>query len=612
MRLATLQTALLALQRSMLEFEQKYKAATGRISLEQRPSAINLLHYLAMRRRDLRSLQIGLADMGVSSLGRAEAHALPTVMAALDAVRAIRRKPAGEPRTKTTRLSVASAQAITRAHTRRLFGFLPGAGKPHLMVTLPSEAAQEPAMVRRMLKAGMTCARINCAHDGPAEWSKMIKHLCEAQRLTGRRCAILMDLPGPKLRTGPIAPGPSVLKYKPVRDALGRVTETARIPLTAINRSTRAGDTPTVQVSGPWLRALRTGDKVKVVDARGRHRVLRAALLQNHPAVLESERTVYLTNESILHRLGASAKTSRTTHVRGIEVTEAAIPLKKHDHLILTRGTALGHAAVVGARGKIARAAHISCPVAEVFLTARRGARVLIDDGRFEAVVKKVQAEALTLELIRVPTRKPTLKADKGINLPDTDLNLPAFTSNDTEIFRFIAQHADMVGLSFLNHERDVALLIRRLRRDNRRSLGIVLKIETRRGVARLPQILLSAMRHERFGVMIARGDLAVEVGYERLAELQEEILWMCEAARCPVIWATQVLESLTKSGSPSRAEVTDAAMAERAECVMLNKGPFIIDAMHTLAQIMARMRGHQFKKMAMLRALNMARSFPN
>jgi hypothetical protein len=68
-----------------------------------------------MRRRDLRSLQIGLADMGVSSLGRAEAHALPAVMAALDAVRALRGEPVGEPRTKTTRLSVASAQGGTLA-----------------------------------------------------------------------------------------------------------------------------------------------------------------------------------------------------------------------------------------------------------------------------------------------------------------------------------------------------------------------------------------------------------------------------------------------------------------------------------------------------------------
>ena len=83
-------------------------------------------------------------------------------------------------------------------------------------------------------------------------------------------------------------------------------------------------------------------------------------------------------------------------------------------------------------------------------------------------------------------------------------------------------------------------------------------------------------MRGERVGVMIARGDLAVECGYERLAEVQEEMLWFCEAAHIPVIWATQVLESLAKKGMPSRAEITDAAMGERAECVMLNKGPHI------------------------------------
>ena len=71
--------------------------------------------------------------------------------------------------------------------------------------------------------------------------------------------------------------------------------------------------------------------------------------------------------------------------------------------------------------------------------------------------------------------------------------------------------------------------------------------------------------------VMIARGDLAVEVGFTRLAELQEELLWLCEAAHVPVVWATQVLQSLAKTGFPTRAEVTDAAHAVRAECVMLN-----------------------------------------
>lgn len=106
---------------------------------------------------------------------------------------------------------------------------------------------------------------------------------------------------------------------------------------------------------------------------------------------------------------------------------------------------------------------------------------------------------------------------------------------------------------------------------------------------------------------MIARGDLAVECGYERLAEIQEEILWMCEAAHLPVVWATQVLETMAKSGILSRAEVTDAASAVRAECVMLNKGPFIVEAVRALADILQRMRMHQVKKRPMLRKLRLA-----
>ena len=127
--------------------------------------------------------------------------------------------------------------------------------------------------------------------------------------------------------------------------------------------------------------------------------------------------------------------------------------------------------------------------------------------------------------------------------------------------------------------------------------LGLILKIETRRGFEHLPEMLLAAMASPATGVMIARGDLAVECGYERLAEVQEEILWACEAAHMPVVWATQVLETLAKTGLPSRAEITDAAMSERAECVMLNKGPHILDAMRTLDDILRRMQAHQSKK---------------
>jgi pyruvate kinase len=94
------------------------------------------------------------------------------------------------------------------------------------------------------------------------------------------------------------------------------------------------------------------------------------------------------------------------------------------------------------------------------------------------------------------------------------------------------------------------------------------------------------------------------------LAEVQEQILWICEAAHVPVIWATQVLEGLAKSGLPTRSEVTDAAMGQRAECIMLNKGDHIIEATKALDEILLRMQDHQTKKRSLLRRLSIAERF--
>ncbi|MDV7401664.1 pyruvate kinase, partial [Arthrospira platensis SPKY1] len=102
----------------------------------------------------------------------------------------------------------------------------------------------------------------------------------------------------------------------------------------------------------------------------------------------------------------------------------------------------------------------------------------------------------------------------------------------------------------------------------------------------------------------------AVEIGFERIAEVQEEILWICEAAHVPDIWATQVLDKLAKKGIATRAEITDAAMSARAECVMLNKGPYIVEAVRTLDNIIARMAHHLFKRRTRLRPLGVAKKF--
>lgn len=164
-----------------------------------------------------------------------------------------------------------------------------------------------------------------------------------------------------------------------------------------------------------------------------------------------------------------------------------------------------------------------------------------------------------------------------------------------------------MIGYSFVQTGADIAALREELARHlpgARNGPGLVLKIETQRAVRNLPELIVHAAGQLPTAVMIARGDLAIELGFRRIAEVQEEILWLCEAANVPVIWATQVLEGMAKNGLPTRAEVTDAAMASRAECVMLNKGPHIVDAIRMLDDVLVRMEAHQHKKTAQLRVL--------
>jgi pyruvate kinase len=240
----------------------------------------------------------------------------------------------------------------------------------------------------------------------------------------------------------------------------------------------------------------------------------------------------------------------------------------------------------------------------------RRGDRIWLDDGAIGGRVSDVREDALTVTITDAKPNGSKLRADKGINLPDTHLRLPALDAQDEEDLRFVAAHADLVGFSFVRRPDDVIELHEKLTALGRDDLGVLLKIETREAFEHLPELLLAAMRRARVGVMIARGDLAVECGWERLAELQEEILWICEAAHLPVVWATQVLEHLAKEGRPSRAEITDAAMSERAECVMLNKGPHLGEAVEVLDNILRRMEAHQSKKRSMLRPLALAARF--
>jgi pyruvate kinase len=246
------------------------------------------------------------------------------------------------------------------------------------------------------------------------------------------------------------------------------------------------------------------------------------------------------------------------------------------------------------------------CDPADVLDHLAIGAEVSFDDGKLGGVVAECQPGCVIVHVERTQRKGFKMKPERGLIFPGADLHLDPLTGDDLCDLDFVAHHADMIGFSFVQRPDDITRLQDELarRRPDWRRLGIIAKIETAQAVRNLPDIIVRAAGRQPFGVMIARGDLAVAIGFERLAEMQEEILWLCEAAHVPVIWATQVLEEMVKSGLPTRGEMTDAAMAGRAECVMLNKGPNVAEAITALRGLLQRMMEHQSKKTARLRAL--------
>lgn len=575
----------------------------------RRESARNLAHYLALRRHDVRALQGKLEVLGLSSLGRSEGHVLYNVEAVLRVLkRLVGPSGDGAPTSeKSEYTSPARGRLILRRNADGILGALREGRQVRIMVTMPYEAATDYRLVRDLVLDGMDIMRINCAHDGEEEWGRMIRNLRLAEKETGRSCRVLMDIAGPKIRTGGVVSGPRVLKWHPKRDVMGRVTSPARIWLTskASPAPPPANTDAVLLCTQSWLARLGRDTKVHFEDARGAKRSIRLVKKVGDSWLGESRKTAYLTPETKLHLREAGREAA--TRVSGIAQTEDPIVLRAGDTLVITGKRELGRPATRDGSGEVIRPASISCTLPEVLAQVKVGEHVWFDDGKVAGVVRRAERDRLEVEITSGAGEGTKLGADKGINLPDTDIQLPALTRKDVSDLRFIAKNADMVGYSFVRNPGDIDTLRRHLRGEK---IGVVLKIETRHAFERLPTLLLAAMRGGPSAVMIARGDLAVECGYERLAEVQEEILWLCEAAHLPAIWATQVLEGLAKSGFPSRAEVTDAAMGERAECVMLNKGPHIQEAVRALDNILRRMQDHQLKKSSMLRHLSIADAF--
>ena len=447
------------------------------------PSALNLAAYLALRRRDLRELQQSLMVLGLSSLGRLESRVFEGLSVVRESLAAIAGQAPGR---RPSADEFFAGHELLRARAHQLFGPEDPKRSVAIMVTCPSEAAEDPEFFPRLTARGVEAIRINCAHDDRNAWGRMIERARAAGTAAGRPLRIFMDLAGPKIRTGKIA--------------------------------------------------VKVGHRVQHGD-------------------------------SVALAFAGSLKDARAD---------------------------FGQPAA-------------ECTLDAALQEAKTGHRIFYDDGKLSLRVERMTPWGVVAKVEAGVDKGVKLKPEKGLNFPDTDFDVDALTKKDLHDLDFVAAHADGIEYSFVQSAEDVIRLQHELaqRREDWRSLTLVLKIETARAVNRLPEIIVQAAGSQPTAVMIARGDLAVEIGFDRMAEMQEELLWLCEAAHVPAIWATQVLEHLVSKGTPLRGEMTDAAMAARAECVMLNKGPFLCDGVDALGTLLASMSGHQDKKTPEMRALH-------
>ncbi|MEQ9100219.1 MAG: pyruvate kinase [Imperialibacter sp.] len=459
-----------------------YNDRIEQVHAANKASALNLIHYLTLRKADLRPLQDKLHYLGLSSLSNSESHTLHQVRSV---IQWLNHQPYhGHP----DDIDPATARAIAQRQSMHLFGQRSSNETPFIMVTLDARMVGDVGLVSQFLEQGMDIARINCAHDDEAIWRVLVSTLKQAVVATGKSCRIYMDLAGPKLRTG--IPGKGKDK-KRLKIAEGQ----------------------TLKLVEPEYEA---GEKERVV----------------------------------------------------------------------------------------------SCSVRGIIAQLKPGQKVLFDDGLISTTVVKVKGNQAHLAIDRVSGTKPHLKVGKGINFPNAQLEIVSLTKEDKQALPYICQEADMVGYSFVRTVDDLKVLQSSLADLSDTPPHIIVKIETPEAFVNLPELLLQGMTKNTMGVMIARGDLAVEVGFERMSELQEEILWICEAAHVPVIWATQVLETLNKTGIATRSEATDAARSSMAECVMINKGLHTVEVIRFLKDILSRSGGHRTKRRHLFRPLSVAQHF--
>lgn len=555
-------------------------------SIKFKDSLENMQHYLRVRSLDIRSLQNSLTELGLSSLGRSQAH----MMDSIDKVIEILSNSLNE-ELKVSKSCLSCKDALTTLKSKTsIFGESEGdIFKTKIMITLPSEASRDKSLIEGFIESGADILRVNTAHDSPEDWKRMAKFIEEINQERGKNLKIYTDLAGPKIRTENIKKVKSQIKIGSKKEQFQDIHFVA--DGTSKNRELSEDGKvtpPTIVVVDEFLKFAKDADYIEITDIANRKRFLKIKSASRDLVIATLNKKSILDENSSI-KLYLDKNSTYEANMLNIEELPEEIRVFIDDKVLISTKVEYGMSHYESESGEFYDAV-VKFNNSDILSNISVDDRVFIDDGKIELIVVRKLDGEIECRVIQAKDKGAIIKEEKGINFPDSNLKLNAITNEDREALKHIVEFTDIFGISFAQTYEDVMDLKNELKKYGKENPAIVTKIETQLAVRNLPQILRALLTCERAGVMIARGDLAIEIGFERLAYIQEEILDLCSSAHIPVIYATQVLENKMKKNLPSRAEITDAAFGQRADCIMLNKGAFAKDTIKVLKSILRQM----------------------
>jgi pyruvate kinase len=543
----------------------------------------NLKAYTYLRSKDITTLQEKLTSFGLSSLGRSQSCIISAINQDLIILSALLGTNTKQLEAENNFLNFNQSKELMDKNAT-VFGAADSELITKIMVTLPSFTKDSPILIKNLISIGTSVLRINTAHDNPSAWKEMAKTIQEENKLQNKDTKIYVDLAGPKNRTGSIV---KVVQPFKIGSKEGKKVEIVPQILAHFHTKGEGEDerelATLVVDDNFYLKAYKAKHKVIILDFEKEKKHSFKVIVENERLFAIVDKKVFISPDTKI-MLKLQEKTLKSKLHNFITQPEV-IRLFRNDSIIITPNEIDG-SSNYDYEGSLYFSI-ISCSNKEIFNYVQVGDNIFIDDGKIGCKVEKILPIGLECRVFLAKENGTVLKEEKGINFPDTDLVISAITPTDERNFNDIVEYADIIGISFAQSKEDIKKLQELLQGKNKTNIAIVPKIETKLALKNLPQILEQLLQSEKYAVMIARGDLAIEVGFDNLPYIQEEIFSICEAAHVPVIYATQILEGKMKNNLPSRAEVIDAANAQRADCVMLNKGPFVVDTVVSIKNIL-------------------------